>query len=145
VIQVLGVAKRFLALDNTLVEALDEVSLTIMPGEFVCLVGPSGCGKTTLLNIMAGLHKPSQGQVLRHGHKINGSFGWAGYLSQADTLLPWRTVRANAEIGLELRKVPAAQRRERVAGLIARVGLAGFEDKYPSELSGLRPRGALPG
>lgn len=135
-IQVQGAGQRFRALDGSLVEALDEVSLTIEPGEFVCLVGPSGCGKTTLLNLMAGLQRPSQGQVLRHGRPLNGSFGWAGYLSQADTLLPWRTVLANAEIGLELRKVPAAQRRPRVAALLERVGLAGFEQKYPSELSG---------
>ncbi len=135
-IQVQGVSQQFQALDGSRVEALGEVSLEIVPGEFLCLVGPSGCGKTTLLNILAGLQRPSRGQVLRHGRQLNGSFGWAGYLSQAETLLPWRTVRANAEIGLELRKTPAPQRRERVDGLLRRVGLAGFEDKYPSELSG---------
>ncbi|MBI4799325.1 MAG: ATP-binding cassette domain-containing protein [Desulfarculus sp.] len=105
-------------------QALGEVSLTIEPGEFVCLVGPSGCGKTTLLNLMAGLQRPSQRRVLRQGRPLNGCFGWAGYLSQADTLLPWRTVWANVEIGLELPTVPAGQRRQREAGLIQRVGLA---------------------
>lgn len=135
-IQVLEVAKSYAALDGTIVQALGEVSLQVESGQFVSLVGPSGCGKTTLLKIIAGLQKPSQGRVLRDQHLVNGSFGWAGYLSQADTLLPWRTVLANAEIGLEIRQTPPAARRARVAQLIQRVGLAGFEQKYPSELSG---------
>lgn len=135
-IEVLGVAQAYRALDGSLVQALGQVSLTVRGGEFLSLVGPSGCGKTTLLDIIAGLQRPSQGQVRRNGQPLDGHFGWAGYLSQTDTLLPWRTVLANAEIGLEIRGLPRAARRQAVAGLIARVGLQGFEQKYPSELSG---------
>lgn len=131
-----GINKVFSAQDGSQVQALRDISLEVSEGQFVCLVGPSGCGKTTLLEIMAGLEKSSSGKV-RYGRlTANGDFGWAGYMSQADTLLPWRTVLENAAIGLEIRGVPKAQRRQRVAGLVERVGLAGFEDKYPGELSG---------
>jgi NitT/TauT family transport system ATP-binding protein len=131
-----GVSKTFKSLDGSPVEALVDVSLTVDEGEFVSLVGPSGCGKTTLLEIIAGLEKPTGGSV-RHGSLTdNGAFGWAGYMSQAETLLPWRTVLENAAIGLEIRGVPKAERRRRVNGLVERVGLGGFEDKYPDELSG---------
>ena len=130
------ISKTFNARNGSQVQAINEISLEVSEGEFVCLVGPSGCGKTTLLEIMAGLEKPSSGLV-RHGRlTLNGEFGWAGYMSQADTLLPWRTVLENAAIGLEIRGVPKEQRRCQVAGLVERVGLGGFEDKYPGELSG---------
>jgi NitT/TauT family transport system ATP-binding protein len=136
VISLRGINKTFIARDGCEVQALRDISLEVNEGEFVCLVGPSGCGKTTLLEIMAGLEKPTSGS-LRHGSlTINGEFGWAGYMSQADTLLPWRTVAENAAIGLEIRGVSKAKRRQRVAGLVERVGLGGFEDKYPAELSG---------
>ncbi|MCB2227809.1 MAG: ABC transporter ATP-binding protein [Desulfarculaceae bacterium] len=131
-----GISKTFSARDGSSVAALKDISLEVQSGQFVSLVGPSGCGKTTLLEIIAGLEKPSSGQV-RHGNLTQGGqFGWAGYMSQTDTLLPWRTVLENAAIGLEIRGVAKAERRRRVAGLVERVGLAGFEDKYPGELSG---------
>jgi NitT/TauT family transport system ATP-binding protein len=136
VISLQGINKTFIARDGSEVQALREISLEVKEGEFVCLVGPSGCGKTTLLEIMAGLEKPSSGSLRHRRFTSNGDFGWAGYMSQADTLLPWRTVLENAAIGLEIRRVPKARRRQRVAGLVERVGLAGFEDKYPAELSG---------
>lgn len=135
-ISLLGINKTFSARDGSDVAALQDISLEVRSGQFVSLVGPSGCGKTTLLEIIAGLEKPSSGQV-RHGQLTqNGKFGWAGYMSQADTLLPWRTVVENAAIGLEIRGVAKAERHRRVSGLVERVGLGGFEDKYPGELSG---------
>lgn len=130
-----GIAKSFTSLDGSQVQALRDISLEVFEGEFVSLVGPSGCGKTTLLEIIAGLEKPSAGRVQGRPTR-NGTFGWAGYMSQADTLLPWRTVMENAAIGLEIRGVAKEERRRRIAGLVERVGLAGFENKYPSELSG---------
>jgi len=136
VISLQGISKIFSARDGSSVAALKDISLEVQSGQFVSLVGPSGCGKTTLLEIIAGLEKPSSGRV-RHGDLTqDGQFGWAGYMSQTDTLLPWRTVLENAAIGLEIRGVAKTERRRRVAGLVERVGLAGFEDKYPGELSG---------
>lgn len=135
-IRVENISKTFLAMDGTEVTALDSVSLHIERGEFVSIVGPSGCGKTTLLEIIAGLQLPGHGRVLVQGAPLNGGFGWSGYMSQADTLLPWRTVIENAEIGLQIRGVPKGTRRKRVSALIDRVGLHGFEDKYLFEISG---------
>lgn len=135
-IRLSGIGKSFQALDGARVEALRDISLEVAQGEFVSLVGPSGCGKTTLLEIIAGLERPSAGEVVHGRLTVNGRFGWAGYMSQADTLLPWRTVAGNAVVGLEVRGVPKRERLDRVAGLIQRVGLDGFQDKYPSELSG---------
>ncbi len=131
-----GIGQTFLAADGSQVQALAGIDLAVSEGEFVSLVGPSGCGKTTLVEIIAGLQKPSAGRVT-HGHAgQNGAFGWAGYMSQADTLLPWRDVLDNAGIGLEIRGVARAECRRRAAELAARVGLAGFENRYPHELSG---------
>jgi NitT/TauT family transport system ATP-binding protein len=131
-----SICKTFVAIDGAEINALDHVSLEIVEGEFVSLVGPSGCGKTTLLEIIAGLNKPGHGKVSLNGNELNGRFGWAGYMSQVDTLMPWRTVMENAEVGLEVSGIPKNLRRKRVSELIEQVGLRGFEDKYPSEISG---------
>lgn len=131
-----GVSKIYTSSDGSKVIALKEVSLEVKKGEFVSIIGPSGCGKTTLLGIMTGLIKPTRGRVLVNQSSINGRFGWAGYMTQTDTLLPWRTVKENAEIGLEIRGMPKLERSKRVGKLISQVGLNGFEDKYPFELSG---------
>lgn len=136
-ISVRGVSYSYSAIDSTLIQALRDVSLDVRKGEFVSFVGPSGCGKTTLIQIIAGLKAGNGGgKVLISESPVSGRFGWAGYMSQSDTLLPWRTVAENAAIGLEIRGVSRPERRARVAGLIERVGLSGFEDKYPGELSG---------
>jgi NitT/TauT family transport system ATP-binding protein len=130
------VSKTFQALDGSLVEAVRDISFTVEKGEFCSIVGPSGCGKTTLLELVAGLDTPTGGTVA-HNFAANGnSRGWAGYMSQVDTLLPWRTVFDNATIGLELRGLPRRECQDRVLPLIQRVGLGSFTDKYPSELSG---------
>ncbi|MFH0825561.1 MAG: ABC transporter ATP-binding protein [Pseudomonadota bacterium] len=135
-IRLLGVGKVFAARDGSRVEALKDVSIDVKPGEFLTLLGPSGCGKTTLLDVVAGLSEPDYGSVHVDGFGRNNSFGWAGYMPQEDTLLPWRTVLENAEIGLEIRGVPRSTRRERTQTLLRQVGLQGFEDKFPFELSG---------
>lgn len=124
--------------------ALREVTLTIDAGRFVSLVGPSGCGKSTLLNMIAGLVRPTDGQVWYRGAPVDGVNTDVGYITQDDNLLPWRTLRENVELALEFRGVPVSERRRRAAQYIARVGLAGFEDHYPHELSGgMRKRAAL--
>lgn len=118
------------------VEALSPVSLDIMPGEFVTVVGPSGCGKSTLLNVIVGLLKPTTGELFFKGSRITGVNPQIGYVTQADNLYPWRTLRANVEFPLELRRMSKSERYASALELIRRVGLAGFEEHYPHELSG---------
>jgi len=128
------------------VKAVDSISLDIRQGEFVALVGPSGCGKSTALNMIAGLLKPSAGSVTYAGAPVAGPNTRVGYMTQKDTLLPWRTVEDNIAIAFELRarRAEAANARERVREMIELVGLAGFERHYPAELSGgMRKRAAL--
>jgi len=126
--------------------AVSEISLNIAPGEFVSIVGPSGCGKTTLLNFAAGLLPSSarRGTLLVNGKPpVTGSYDVA-YMLARDALAPWRTALGNAELGAEVRGVPAAKRRARALELLEKVGLKGFEDAYPKALShGMRQRVAL--
>jgi len=116
--------------------ALDSVDLSLAEGEFLTIVGPSGCGKSTLLNLVVGLLRPSAGRILFRGHPITGITQAIGYVTQRDNLLPWRTLIENVEVALELRAVPRDERRRRALTLIEQVGLHGFEDHYPHELSG---------
>lgn len=125
-------------------DVLKDVNLEIREHEFVAIVGPSGCGKSTLLNIMSGLVKPGTGEVFLDGAPISGISTRIGYLSQADSLLPWRTVTENVELGLELKGIARTARKDVARELIARAGLEGFEDSYPYELSGgMRKRVAI--
>ena len=117
-------------------QALGDANFEVEPGELISIVGPSGCGKSTLLNITAGLMKPSSGLASYMGQPINGVNTKVGYVTQSDTLLPWRTVRQNISIPLEIRHSPKAERAERVDRIISKVGLDGFEHHYPAELSG---------
>jgi NitT/TauT family transport system ATP-binding protein len=124
--------------------ALEDVSFDVRPGEFVSLVGPSGCGKSTCLNLVAGLTSPSDGSVTHHGAPVRGVNTAVGYITQDDNLLPWRPLLGNVELGLELRGVPRRERRERAREFIDLVGLSGFEDHYPHELSGgMRKRAGI--
>jgi NitT/TauT family transport system ATP-binding protein len=116
--------------------ALDTLDLGIDEGEFVTVVGPSGCGKSTLLNLVVGLLPPSAGQILFRGRAVNGINPEIGYVTQKDNLLPWRTLIQNVELALEIRGVEKSARRRRAEELIGRVGLGGFEEHYPHELSG---------
>jgi NitT/TauT family transport system ATP-binding protein len=130
-----GVSKEFESRGKRVL-ALDSVDLAVAEGEFVTIVGPSGCGKSTLLNLTVGLTRPSAGRILFRDRPVTGITSAIGYVTQRDNLLPWRTLLENVEIALELRSVSASERRRRAGALIERVGLQGFEDHYPHELSG---------
>ena len=124
--------------------ATRDISVRIQEGEIVTIVGPSGCGKTTMLNLVAGLLKPTQGSVFYRGEPIAGINGRTGYMTQSDHLLPWRDVANNIAVPLEIRDVPRSERKQRVAELIELVGLKNFESVYPARLSGgMRKRTAL--
>jgi NitT/TauT family transport system ATP-binding protein len=116
--------------------ALDSVDLSVSEGEFVTIVGPSGCGKSTLLNLIVGLLRSTSGRILFRGDPIDGICTKIGYVTQKDNLLPWRTLLENVEIALEIRGTERAARRRKAEELIGQVGLNGFEDHYPHELSG---------
>lgn len=118
------------------VTALQGLSLEVGRGEFLSLVGPSGCGKSTFLNVLLGLLRPDQGEIHLDGKKITGPGYERAMVFQEFGLLPWRTVLANVELGLEIKGVPASIRLERASELINLVGLTGFEHHYPHELSG---------
>jgi NitT/TauT family transport system ATP-binding protein len=121
---------------GTRVVALEDISLSIAHGEFVAIVGPSGCGKSTLLNIFAGIERPELGSAWHRGNRIDGIDPTLGYMTQKDTLLPWRTAIENVELPLAMRGVGRDERRQRAQAVIDRVGLHGFEKHMPTELSG---------
>lgn len=116
--------------------ALQNVNLTVYQGEFLTIVGPSGCGKSTLLDIIAGLAKPNSGEIYIDNKLITKPDLDRGIILQGYALFPWRTVRKNVEFGLEIKKVPKNQKKDISQTYIDLVGLQGFEDRYPHELSG---------
>jgi NitT/TauT family transport system ATP-binding protein len=143
-LSLLNVGCRFSTASGRGYVAVSDTTLRVMPGEFVSVVGPTGCGKTTLLNLAAGLLQPSEGRVEVFGAPLSGINRRAGYMFQADALMPWRTALQNAVLGLEYRGIPAQQAVETGARWLRRVGLAGFGDRYPHQLSGgMRKRVAL--
>ena len=126
------------------VRALDGVSLEVADGELVAVVGPSGCGKTTMLNILAGLVRPTSGRILVDGREVKGPGPDRGVVFQELAILPWRTVARNIGHGLEIQGVERGERERRVRQFIELVGLEGFDHKYPHELSGgMKQRVAL--
>ncbi len=118
------------------VDAVQDVSLHIAPGEFVSIVGPSGCGKSTLLNVIAGFTPASTGQALLDGRAIGGPGPERGVVFQQYSLFPWLTVRGNVEYGLRVRGLPRQQRRAIAEDWLARCGLADFAQHHPEQLSG---------
>ncbi|GAA2273769.1 ABC transporter ATP-binding protein [Nonomuraea roseoviolacea subsp. roseoviolacea] len=124
--------------------ALDGVDLDVREGEFLALVGPSGCGKSTLLDLVAGLTAPTAGEIVIDGAPVTGPGLDRGIVFQQYALFPWRTAQANVEFGLEAKAVPRRERRERARHYLDLVGLTGFEERYPHELSGgMRQRVAI--
>jgi NitT/TauT family transport system ATP-binding protein len=135
-IQARNVTLSFKPKNREPVTALNNFNLDVARGEFVSIVGPSGCGKSTFLNILLGLIEPDNGQMQLNGTRITGPSQERAMVFQEFGLLPWRTVTANVELGLELKGIPAEQRSARSTELIKLVGLSGFERHYPHELSG---------
>jgi NitT/TauT family transport system ATP-binding protein len=124
--------------------AVRDATLVVNAGEFVSVVGPTGCGKSTLLNVAAGLLRPSSGIVTVFGEALTGINTHAGYLFQADALMPWRNALDNVIAGLQFRGVPSEDARAQGERWLARVGLAGFGNRYPHQLSGgMRKRVSL--
>lgn len=135
-IDAVGVSKRYRLDGKREVSALEGVDLAIGKNEFVALVGPSGCGKSTFLYMIGGFLEASEGRLLINGAPVRGPGPDRGIVFQHFALFPWLTVRRNVLYGLEERGVPRAERRRVARELIALVGLAGFEDAYPKQLSG---------
>jgi NitT/TauT family transport system ATP-binding protein len=142
-IELQSVAKTF-SKGTEVVDAIDGIDLTIAAREIVAVIGPSGCGKSTLLNLIAGLYPPSRGRVVYRGRNVIDVNTSVGYMTQKDNLLPWRTVRDNVAFPLELARVSRSERAKRADRVIERVGLGGFETRFPHELSGgMRKRTSL--
>ena len=118
------------------VVAINDVSLDVNAGEFFSIIGPSGCGKSTLLRIIGGLLAASSGELTVGSDKVDGPHPWLGMVFQEESTFPWRTTLGNVEFGLEMRGVSQDQRRQKSREMIRLVGLSGFEERYPSELSG---------
>ena len=124
--------------------ATHDINISIPAGQFVAIVGPSGCGKTTILNMLAGLLRPTTGSVKRHGVEVDGPSRDIGYMLARSALSPWRTARKNVEFGLEIRGVPKAERRRRAMELLSSVNLEGFANAFPAQLSqGMNQRVAI--
>jgi NitT/TauT family transport system ATP-binding protein len=137
------ISKTFRKKDE-LVEAVRDINLTVARKEIVAIIGPSGCGKSTLLNMIAGLYAPTGGSVVYKGSPVTAVNTDVGYMTQKDNLLPWRTVRDNIAFPLELAGVAKSERADRAAQVIKHVGLDGFENRFPHELSGgMRKRACL--
>jgi NitT/TauT family transport system ATP-binding protein len=136
------VAKTFVTRGGEQVAAIDDVSLLVRDNEFICLVGPSGCGKSTLLRLVAGLVAPSGGTVSIRGAQVTEPRADTGIVFQAPTLLPWASILDNVLFPLDMMGKLDAAGRARARDLLALVGLAGFEGKYPRELCSSAPGSA---
>jgi NitT/TauT family transport system ATP-binding protein len=143
-IELQNVTKRFRTPTGNIYTALRDLSLSVKPGEFCAVVGPTGCGKSTTLSLVSGLERPSEGEVEVMGKPVQGIDPRIGYVFQADAVFPWKSVLQNVATGPLFRGQPKAQAFEKARDWLQRVGLAGFEDRYPHQLSGgMRKRVAL--
>jgi ABC-type nitrate/sulfonate/bicarbonate transport system ATPase subunit len=130
--------------NNAQLSVLNELNFSVNMGQFVALLGPSGCGKSTLFNIISGLIRPQVGEIYLNGKRIHGNTGAFGYMQQKDLLLQWRTVLRNVLIGPEIQKESLAKTKTEALKLLTQLGLEGFENSYPAQLSGgMRQRVAL--
>jgi len=135
-IQIQGISKQFTRPDGVQLTVLSGINLECYEGEFLAIVGPSGCGKTTLLRIINGLIKPSEGTVFLDGRAWTRPGPQMGFVFQQGNLFPWRSVLANVTLGLELQGIGRAEAREQAWRLIRLVGLEGFDGYYPYQISG---------
>jgi len=143
-IELRDVTKRFRTPSGDIYTALRDLSLTVGAGEFVSIVGPTGCGKSTALALISGLTPASSGEILVQGKQVRGIGDKFGYVFQADVLFPWKSVLGNVAAGLRFRGVSKKEANIAAREWIAKVGLSGFEDHYPHQLSGgMRKRTAL--
>lgn len=142
-IELRHVSKTFVGNGRT-VPALRDVSLKVMPGEFVTIIGASGSGKSTLFNLCVGLLEPDKGSILINGNETESRLGMLGYMPQRDLLLPWRSVLDNVLVPQDIKGVPRRESRQKALKMFQRFGLESFERDYPSSLSGgMRQRAAL--
>ncbi len=143
-IELRDVTKRFRTPSGAFYTAVRDLSLAVAQGEFCAIVGPTGSGKSTTLGLIAGLEAPSRGQVFVLGQPVAGVTRRAGYMFQTDAVFPWKNVLENVATGPVYRGTEGAEARQRARDWVARVGLAGFEDRYPNQLSGgMRKRVSL--
>ena len=143
ILQVDHIQQKYQA-ENGEITAIQDISFTMQKGEFLSIVGPSGCGKSTLLSMIAGLLPPSRGSIRVKGEEIHGVSSHIGYMLQKDNLLEWRTIKKNVQLGLEVRHMLTPEAITRTQRLLETYGLAEFQEKYPSQLSGgMRQRAAL--
>jgi NitT/TauT family transport system ATP-binding protein len=143
-IELRDVTKRFRTPVGDVYTALRDLNLSVGHGEFVSIVGPTGCGKSTTLALVSGLTPPSAGEVIVQGRQVTGIGDNLGYVFQGDVLFPWKSVIGNVSAGLRFRGVAKREANERAREWIAKVGLTGFEDHFPHQLSGgMRKRTAL--
>src|SRR5262249_31144869 len=143
-IELQDVTKRFLTPAGKAYTAIHNINLWVAPGEFVAIVGPTGCGKSTTLGLISGLEPASEGSVQVMGEPVQGIDPRIGYVFQSDAVFPWRNVLNNVATGPQFRGQSKTEARKKAREWIARVGLAGFEDHYPHQLSGgMRKRVAL--
>ena len=143
-IEISGLTKRFLTPGGEVFTALRDVSFTVEPGQFCAVVGPTGCGKSTTLSMVSGLDTPSEGSVKVGGRPVQGITDGVSFMFQSDALLPWKTVLGNVLLGPAFRRVARKEALVLAHDWLRRVGLAGFEDRYPHQLSGgMRKRVAM--
>ena len=143
-IDIVGLTKRFLTPKGQTFTAIRDVTLSVEPGQFCAIVGPTGCGKSTTLAQVSGLERPSAGSVSVGGRIVDGITQGVSYMFQADSLFPWKTVLNNVMVGPVLTGTPKKEATALARDWLRRVGLAGFEDRYPHQLSGgMRKRVAM--
>ena len=129
-----AVTKRFMTPSGTTYTALKDLSLQVAPGEFCAVVGPTGCGKSTTLTLVSGLERPSEGTVKVHGADVSGITPGVAFMFQTDAVLPWKTVLDNVALGPRFRGTARSAAKTKARDWLRRVGLAGFEDRFPHQL-----------